>query len=145
MLDLIRNDCSTPFIANTGPTPRFGHASSYKSYMPNRQVTFEREHVILGGLDQSYCPMDVYAIREMNVKYNDKKWVYEQKKMHSIVVRLIVKDATFEIAKKTIISYKNSWSSCLRRILKLIENSEINKNAYKFFFSAEHFNTLNFY
>lgn len=104
MVDLSNNDCSTPFIANTGPTPRFGHASSFRSYMPNTQVTFESEHVILGGLDQSYCPMDTYVIREMDVKSNDKKWVYEQKKMHSSQVES--KDAIFEIAKKTIISYK---------------------------------------
>ena len=103
LVDLVNNDCSIPFIGNVCPTPRFGHASAYKYSIPGACVTFESEHLILGGLDQSYCPMDIYAIKEIEVT-NDKKWVYEQKKMHTS--QIDSKDAIFEIAKKTIISYK---------------------------------------
>lgn len=99
-IDLIEFDCSTPFIANIGPSPRFGHASSYNSNFSSS------EHIITGGLDQTYCSVDVYIIKEMEIN-NDKKWVYEQKKMHSSTnVNMESKDDVYETAKKTIISYK---------------------------------------
>lgn len=47
--------------------------------------------------------MEVYVIKERPLGF-EKKWVYEQKKMHSSQTES--KDAIFEIAKKTIFSYK---------------------------------------
>jgi hypothetical protein len=98
-VDLSTFDCTTPFISNVGPTARFGHGASF-----NYNFTPESEHIIVGGLDQSYCPIDAYIIKEIEVT-TDKKWVYEQQKMHSNQ-SAENRDEIFEIAKKTIISYK---------------------------------------
>jgi hypothetical protein len=100
-IDLKELDSSTPFIANIGPSSRFGHSSCY-NYNFNPE-----EHLIIGGLDQTYCSMDVYIIKEIEIS-EDKKWVYEQKKMHSNNnVNYENKDDIFETTKKTIINYKN--------------------------------------
>jgi hypothetical protein len=127
-IDLIEMDASTPFIANIGPSPRFGHSASCNStYQP------ECNHIILGGLDQTYCSLDVYIIREIELT-SDKKWVYEQKKMHSNAnVNYENKDDIYETAKKTILNYKKQIE-----VLNF-QNIEINRKY------AEYFNTLNLY
>ncbi len=112
-VDLKNFDCTTPFISNVSPSARVGHASSYNSNFVDHQ------HVIIGGLDQFYCPMDVYIIKEVEVT-TDKKWVYEKQKMHSHQ-NVENKDEIFEIAKKTIISYKRKLENLTS------QNIEINK------------------
>jgi hypothetical protein len=99
-IDLLNFDCSTPFIANIGPSPRFGHGSSYNSnYNPE-------EFIVLGGLDKSFCSFDIYAVNQVAVT-EDKKWVYEHKKLHSSVgVSMENRDNIYETAKKTILQYK---------------------------------------
>jgi hypothetical protein len=99
-IDLLNFDCSTPFIANIGPSPRYGHASSCNTnYNPD-------EFIILGGLDKSFCSFDIYAVNSVNIT-EDKKWVYEHKKLHETVnINMENKDNIYETAKKTIIQYK---------------------------------------
>jgi hypothetical protein len=112
-VDLNILDCSTPFIADIGPTQRFGHVSCYNSnFNPC-------EHLIVGGLDQSFCSMDIYSIKEIEIKDN-KKWVYEQQKMHASQ-KIDGSDEIFETAKKTLISYRKK----LEELTK--ENIQINK------------------
>lgn len=113
-IDLKDFDSSTPFLANIGPSPRFGHSSAF-----NTNFEPESEHLILGGLDQSYCTMDIYVVKEVEIT-NNKKWVYEQQKMHSNE-NVENKDEIFEIAKKTIISYKKKLEQLTS------QNIEINK------------------
>lgn len=125
--DLKEMDCSTPFIANIGPSPRFGHTSCYNSNLDTG------EHIIIGGLDQTYCSMDVYVIKEIELS-NDKKWVYEQRKLHSTTnVNYENRDDIFETVKKTIISYKKQIEGLNSQYI------EVNKKY------SEHFNTLNIY
>lgn len=101
MLDLKELNCTAPFIANIGPSPRYGHSSSYNTHFT------PAEHLIVGGLDKTFCTMDAYVLKEVSLD-SDKKWVYEQKKMHSSTnTNYENKDDIFETAKRTIISYKN--------------------------------------
>ncbi len=88
---------STPFIAGIAPNPRFGHTASC-----NTNFTPE-EFAILGGVDKTYCALDFYTIRQMEIT-SDKKWVKENKKMHSNLNE--EKDEIYETAKKTIINFK---------------------------------------
>jgi hypothetical protein len=99
-IDLLNFDCSTPFIANIGPSPRFGHACSYNiNFTPN-------EYIVVGGLDKSFCSFDIYTVNLVTIS-EDKKWVYENKKLHATVnVNMENRDNIFETAKKTIIQYK---------------------------------------
>jgi len=100
ILDLDNLNVSAPFIANVPPPPRFGHSSSYNI---NKDPI---QHIIIGGLDQAYCSFDVYFITQINMGF-DKKWVYEQKKIHcNQSVNYEKKDEIYETAKKTIINYK---------------------------------------
>lgn len=100
ILDLNTLNISAPFIANVPPSARFGHSSAYNI---NKDPI---QHIIIGGLDQAYCSFDIYSITQVNMGF-DKKWVYEQKKMHSNQsVNYENKDDIYETAKKTIINYK---------------------------------------
>jgi len=100
ILDLTTNNISAPFIANLAPSSRFGHSSSYNI---NKDPI---QHIIIGGLDQAYCSFDIYTITQLTMGF-DKKWVNEQKKMHSNQsVNYENKDDIYETAKKTIINYK---------------------------------------
>lgn len=113
-LDLKDSDCSTPFIANIGPSARFGHASSFNSNFGQ-----DSQHIILGGLDQTYCAMDVYIIKEIELG-TEKKWVYEQKKLHATQnVNYENKDDIYETVKKTIINYKKQIESLTSQNLEV--------------------------
>ena len=125
-LDLKEMDISTPFLANIGPSQRFGHASAY-----NTNFQPDAEYVIVGGLDETFCPIDVYVVCELEIT-NNKKWVYEQKKMHSNQ-NADYKDDIYETAKKTIINYKKQLEQLTS------QNIEVNKKY------SEYFNTLNLY
>ncbi len=112
-LDLNTNDSSTPFVANVGPTPRYGHASSYNSNFPPKF-----EHIIIGGLDKSFCTFEAFNLKEIELN-SDKKWVYEQKKMRT--TNIDNNDDVYETAKKTIIN-------CKRELEQLsLKSIEVNK------------------
>ena len=96
-VNLKEKTISTPFIAGVTPNPRFGHSSSYNSNFNPEEFT------ILGGLDKTFCALDLYTIRETEIT-SDKKWVVEHKKMHSNLNEQ--KDEIYETAKKTIINFK---------------------------------------
>ena len=128
-IDLKMLDCSTPFIGDLGPSPRFGHKSAYNAYFNKGSRPFL--HCIVGGLHNNYCGMDIYCIKE--VELNDtNKWVYVQKNMHS-AQKIDGSDEVFETAKKTIIQFKKK----LEEVTK--ENIQVNK------IYAEYFQTLNRY
>ena len=128
-VDLKMLDCSTPFIGDLGPCPRFGHKSAYNAYFNKGSRPFL--HCIVGGLHNNYCGMDIYCIKE--VELNDtNKWVYVQKNMHS-AQKIDGSDEVFETAKKTIIQFKKK----LEEVTK--ENIQVNK------IYAEYFQTLNRY
>jgi hypothetical protein len=99
-IDLLNFNCSTPFIANIGPSPRYGHSSNYNSnFNPE-------EFIVLGGLDKSFCSFDIFAVNLVSIS-EDKKWVYENKKLHEIAnVNMENRDDIYETANKTIINYK---------------------------------------
>jgi len=112
-LDLTTNDSSTPFVANVGPTPRYGHASSY-----NSNFSPIHEHIIVGGLDKTFCAFEVFILKEIELN-SDKKWVYEQKSLKT--TNIDNNDDVFETAKKTIIN-------CKRELEQLsIKSIEVNK------------------
>ena len=107
-IDVKEFNSSTPFVANISPSARFGHAAIFNSNF------FPPEHVIIGGLDKTFGAIDAYVVREIELT-SDKKWVYEQKKLHaSTNVNYEDKDEIFETAKKAIIHNK-----------KQLENLEI--------------------
>lgn len=112
-IDLNTNDSSTPFVANIGPTSRFGHAACFNTNFPAGY-----EHIIVGGLEKSFCTFDLYILREIELN-SDKKWVYEQKKMRT--TNIDNNDDVYETAKKTIIN-------CKRELEQLsIKSIEVNK------------------
>lgn len=116
-IDLKMMDCSTPFISDIGPTARFGHKASFNSFFKRGGREFL--HAIVGGLDQNYCGVEIYCIKEIELT-EDKKWVYEQMKMHS-AQKIDGSDEIFETAKKTIIQFKKRLEESVR------ENIQVNK------------------
>lgn len=128
-VDLKMMDCSNPFIGDLGPSPRFGHQSSYNAFFNKGSRDFL--HCIVGGLEKNYCGMDIYYIKEIELK-EDNKWVYVQKNLHS-AQKIDGSDEVFETAKKTIIQFKKK----LEEVTK--ENIQVNK------IYAEYFQTLNRY
>lgn len=112
-IDLITTDSTTPFVANVCPTARYGHASSYNNNFPKNF-----EHVIVGGLEKSFCSFEVFAMKEVEFD-SGKKWVYEQKQMRT--TNIDNNDDAYETAKKTIIN-------CKRELEQLSTKSiEVNK------------------
>ncbi len=104
---------STPFVANIGPSARFGHSSTFNSNF------FPPEHVIIGGLDKTYGALDAFVVREIELT-SDKKWVYEQRKLHaSTNVNYEDKDEIFETAKKAIIHNKKQLETLEMKNLKV--------------------------
>ena len=128
-VDLHMMDCSNPFIGDLGPSPRFGHKSSYNAFFNKGSREFL--HCIVGGLEKNYCGMDIYCVKEIELK-EDNKWVYVQKNMHS-AQKIDGSDEVFETAKKTIIQFKKK----LEEVTK--ENLQVNK------LYSEYFQTLNRY
>ena len=57
---------SAPFTAGSLPNPRYHHASSIVANNDNSDVYM----VVLGGLDQSICPMEVCYLKENETKEN---------------------------------------------------------------------------
>ena len=96
-IDLKDKTISTPFIAGVAPNPRFGHMSCCNTNF------FPEEFSILGGLDKTYCALDFYTIKEIEITSN-KKWTMETVKMFSNLNEQ--KDEIYETAKKTIINFK---------------------------------------
>lgn len=112
-INLLSLNISAPFIANVCPSARFGHSSAYNS---NKEPM---QHIILGGLDQTYCSFDIYMISQVDMG-SDKKWVYEQKKMHSNQsVSYEIKDDIYETAKKTIINYKKQIEQLASQLVEV--------------------------
>lgn len=104
---------STPFVANIGPSARFGHSATFNSNY------FPPEHLIIGGLDKTYGALDAYVVREIELT-SDKKWVYEQRKLHaSTNVNYEDKDEIFETAKKAIIHNKKQLENLEMKNLKV--------------------------
>ena len=114
-INLLENNSLSTFVADVGPSARFGHASAFNSsFLPD-------EHLIVGGLDKIYCSFDVYAIREISIN-NENRWNYEQKKLHSTTgVNPDEQDPIFETAKRAIINHKKQ--------IEVLEskNLEVNK------------------
>ena len=114
IVDLQSKNSMTQFVAGISPTARFGHQCAFNTlFQP-------QEHVILGGLDSIFCPMEIFVLKEVEIN-NEKKWVYEQKKQSTGEMVGEEKDPIFEIAKQTIVTYKNQLEQ-----LEL-KNVEVNK------------------
>ena len=128
-IDLKMMDSSNPFVADIGPSPRFGHCSSYNAYF-NKDGK-EYLHVICGGLEKAYPNMDIFYIKEIEINEN-RKWIYTHKNEHS-ANKIDGSDEVYETAKKTIIMFKKKLEEATR------ENIAINK-VY-----SEYFQTLNKY
>jgi hypothetical protein len=113
VLNLNSLNVSAPFIANLAPSARFGHSSAYNI---NKDPV---QHIIVGGLDQAYCSFDIHSITQIQMGF-DKKWVHEQKKMHSNhSVNYENKDDIYETAKKTIINYKKQIEVLASHIIEV--------------------------
>ena len=116
-IDLKTLSCSNPFVGDLGPSPRFGHKSAYNEFF--NKGSRENKHCIVGGVDCSYCSMDVYTLKEIEIDDN-KKWLYSHKNQHN-TQKIDGSDEIFEIAKKTIIQYKKKLDEAVK------ENNNINK------------------
>lgn len=57
---------SAPFTAGALPNPRYHHASTIISNNENNEYYM----VVLGGLDQSICPMEICYLKETETKEN---------------------------------------------------------------------------
>jgi hypothetical protein len=112
-LDLNTNNITIPFIANVLPSARFGHSAAFNINKDPFQL------LILGGLDQAYCAFDIYSINEVVMGF-DKKWVLEQKKMHTNQsVNYENKDDIYDAAKKTIINFKNQIEKLSSQVVEV--------------------------
>ena len=132
-VDLKMMDCSNPFIGDIGPTPRFGHKCAYNLFFNKGNRNYE--HCICSGLDQTYCSMDLYFLKEIELT-EDKKWVYAHKNMHS-EQKIDGSDEVFEIAKRTIIQLKKKYEEAVR------ENNAINKIYSEYFQSLSKYTKKN--
>ena len=132
-VDLKMMDCSNPFIGDIGPTPRFGHKCAYNLFFNKGNRDFS--HCICSGLDQTYCSMDLYFLKEIELT-EDKKWVYAHKNMHS-EQKIDGSDEVFEIAKRTIIQLKKKYEEAVR------ENNAINKIYSEYFQSLSKYTKKN--
>ena len=128
-VDLSEMNCTKPFIADLGPSPRFGHLCSYNQYF-NRN-SLGHTHLILSGVEKAYASMDIFLLKEIELS-DQKKWVYAHKNQHNSQ-KIDGSDEVFETAKKTIIQFKKKLDEAVR------ENNEINK-VY-----SENFQTLSKY
>lgn len=68
-IDLKESNSMMLFIAGVGPSARFGH----------RSANNKDELIILGGLDNVYCPMDIFVLKEVELN-SQVVWMYEQMK-----------------------------------------------------------------
>jgi hypothetical protein len=100
-----------------GPSPRFGHKAAYNQFFNKGSREFL--HCIVGGVDTSYCSMDIFTLKEIEIN-ESKKWVYSHKNQHN-TQKIDGSDEVFEIAKKTIIQYKKKLDEAVK------ENNNINK------------------
>ena len=116
-IDLKTMNCSNPFVSDLGPSPRFGHKAAYNGFFNKGSRQFL--HCIVGGVNDSYCSMDIYLLKEIEIN-ETKKWVYAHKNQHN-TQKIDGSDEVFEIAKKTIIQYKKKLEEAVK------ENNNINK------------------
>jgi len=116
-IDLKSMSCSNPFVSDLGPSPRFGHKSAYNGFFNKGSREFL--HCIIGGVNDSYCSMDIFLLKEIEIN-ETKKWVYAHKNQHNMQ-KIDGSDEVFEIAKKTIIQYKKKLEEAMK------ENNNINK------------------
>jgi hypothetical protein len=116
-IDLKNLSCSNPFVSDLGPSPRFGHKAAYNQFFNKGSREFL--HSIVGGVDTSYCSMDIFTLKEIEIN-ESKKWVYSHKNQHN-TQKIDGSDEVFEIAKKTIIQYKKKLDEAVK------ENNNINK------------------
>ena len=116
-IDLKSMSCSNPFVSDLGPSPRFGHKSAYNGFFNKGSREFL--HCIVGGVNDSYCSMDIFLLKEIEIN-ETKKWVYAHKNQHNMQ-KIDGSDEVFEIAKKTIIQYKKKLEEAMK------ENNNINK------------------
>ena len=79
-IDLKTMSCSNPFVSDLGPSPRFGHKSAYNGFFNKGSREFL--HCIVGGVNDSYCSMDIYLLKEIELN-ESKKWVYAHKNQHN--------------------------------------------------------------
>jgi hypothetical protein len=132
-VNIINCNDSNPFIGDIGPTPRFGHKSAYNLFFNKGNRNYA--HCICSGLDQTYCSMDLYFLKEIELT-EDKKWVYAYKNMHS-EQKIDGSDEVFEIAKRTIIQLKKKYEEAVR------ENNAINKIYSEYFQSLSKYTKKN--
>ena len=132
-VDLKMMDCTNPFIGDIGPTPRFGHKCAYNTFFNKGNRNYL--HCICSGLDQTYCSMDLFFLKEIKLS-DDKKWVYAHKNMHS-EQKIDGSDEVFEIAKRTIIQFKKKYEEAVR------ENNAINKIYSEYFQSLSKYTKKN--
>lgn len=116
-IDLKELSCSNPFVSDLGPSPRFGHKAAFNGFFNKGSREFL--HCIVGGVDTSYCSMDIFTLKEIEIN-ESKKWVYAHKNQHN-TQKIDGSDEVFEIAKKTIIQYKKKLDEAVK------ENNNINK------------------
>ena len=116
-IDLKSMSCSNPFVSDLGPSPRFGHKSAFNGFFNKGSREFL--HCIVGGVNDSYCSMDIFLLKEIELN-ETKKWVYAHKNQHNMQ-KIDGSDEVFEIAKKTIIQYKKKLEEAVK------ENNNINK------------------
>lgn len=128
-IDLKNLNCSNPFVSDLGPSARFGHKAAYNGFFNKGSREFL--HCIVGGVDASYCSMDIFTLKEIELN-ETKKWVYSHKNQHN-TQKIDGSDEVFEIAKKTIIQYKKKLDEAVK------ENNNINK------IYSENFQTLSKY
>lgn len=106
---------SAPFTAGVQPTPRYHHGSSIVKSENNRTYL-----IILGGLEQSICPMEICYLTETETKENAEweklKEMNEQEKL------------TSELAGNTVIDNKKYIMEIERLIMeekmKIAENEK---------------------
>ena len=116
-INLKTMSCSNPFVSDLGPSPRFGHKAAYNGFFNKGSREFL--HCIVGGVNDSYCSMDIYLLKEIELN-ETKKWEYAHKNQHN-TQKIDGSDEVFEIAKKTIIQYKKKLEEAVK------ENNNINK------------------
>ena len=95
-IDLKSMSCSNPFVSDLGPSPRFGHKSAFNGFFNKGSREFL--HCIVGGVNDSYCSMDIFLLKEIELN-ETKKWVYAHKNQHNMQ-KIDGSDEVFEIAKK---------------------------------------------
>ena len=75
LLDLQQMDWSLPFAGGILPSSRYGHALA-----TGRDPLGKQQLVLVGGLDRTYCVMEVYCLEEIRLLTGQKWTIQEVKK-----------------------------------------------------------------